>query len=127
MPPSRILNMLRALAETPAGLTTTDLSKTCSFVPSDCGTTLRFHEGKGRVTRIGRRRAERGGYYGIADTWQITEEGRRYLAAHEAPRPGSPVWVWRECRRCSVRYNCIEGLPAATESVCLFCSAEGLS
>lgn len=32
---------------------------------------------------------------------------------------GHIAWVWRQCRVCGVWFDCIEGMPAAQDSICL--------
>lgn len=64
--------ILAALAAAPGGLSTVDLAGLFGdLVPSDCWSVLIFHERKGRIARTGP------GVPGRANTWQITDRGRR--------------------------------------------------
>jgi hypothetical protein len=79
-PPESAIAALRALAASPEGLPTPDVSAAAGKITSDGWGILRSQEVRGRVVRVSDT-----GKGPAAHVWQITEEGRRFLAATEAP------------------------------------------
>ena len=74
-----VLAALRALAASPGGLPTPDVAAQARKTTSDCFNLLRKQELHGRVVRVSNT-----GRGAVPHVWQITDEGRDFLAAAEA-------------------------------------------